>query len=167
MMCAACALANASAICAPIFNTSESGRPPRGISLVERTSLDQLHHHVGDITLGAEVVDGDDVGMLECGDGAGFVQKARLAILVRHHVGAHDLQCHVAAKTRIVGTVDGAHAPFAENRQELVRPDTRSWSKRHRRCDYTAPREGRGQRAGAGGQRPEVRGEGPGTTPRE
>ena len=91
MTCAACALANASAICVPIFRDVHERHAAARDQLVERATVNQLHHHVGDITLGAEVVDGDDVGVLERGNGAGFVQEPSLAILVRHDLGPQHL----------------------------------------------------------------------------
>ena len=99
--------------------------------LIERAPRDQLHHHVGDVSIGPEVVHGDDVWMIERGDGARLLHEADLAIAVRHHLGAQHLQRDVAPQPGIVRPVDGAHAALAQHADQLVGADATSWNECH------------------------------------
>jgi hypothetical protein len=99
--------------------------------MLVRTDARELSASQGDISLGPEVVDGDDLGMIERGDGVRFVHEAGLAIAVGRHVRSQHLERDVAPQPRIVGPVDGAHAALAQHGDQLVGADATSWSECH------------------------------------
>jgi hypothetical protein len=60
----------------------------------------------------AQLVQGDDVGVLQTRDGARFAQEA-LAVGRVRGLGAHDLQGHVAVERFVAGAIEHAHGPLA------------------------------------------------------
>jgi hypothetical protein len=52
--------------------------------LVECLALDKLHNNEVDTVVAGDIVDSDDVGMIECRGGLGFLDKSPFAIRVRH-----------------------------------------------------------------------------------
>jgi hypothetical protein len=67
-------------------------------------------------------VDGEDVGVVEGGDGAGFVLETPPPVGVGGGVLGEDLQGDVATEARIVRPVDLAHPPGPEGGPDLVGP---------------------------------------------
>ena len=119
-MPAPCALARASAICTAYFNAC-AGRIPLGASqLVEGLALDVLHHDEVRAVLGADVVDGDDVGMVQSAGGLGLLHEALLAAGVGDLVGGQDLDRHGAIQMGVACLVDHTHAAFTELRFDPV-----------------------------------------------
>jgi hypothetical protein len=86
----------------------------------ERFTLDQFADDVLLAGFNADVVNGDDVGVVERGDGAGFALKAAAQIGAGGDFFAEDLDGDVAIKARIAGAVNFAHAADAENRLDLI-----------------------------------------------
>ena len=76
----------------------------------ERLALDNLHDEI----VRADVVEMTDVGVVQRRDGPGFALETLTELL-----GGH-LDCDIAPKARIVGSVDGAHAAAADVRRDLV-----------------------------------------------
>lgn len=70
----------------------------------------------------ADVVDGDDVGMVEGGGGARLLLETGLAIRI-HHARRHHLDGDVAPKARIMRAVHFAHAARAKRRDDGVRAE--------------------------------------------
>ncbi len=58
----------------------------------------------------SEVVNGNDIGMVQGGDGMGLAFEAFAALGVSGCVFAQDFDGHIAIETRIVRAVDFAHA---------------------------------------------------------
>ena len=80
----------------------------------------QLH---GDVQLAfglAEVVDGDDVGVLDRARGARLAQESLLHVFRLAEARAQQLQRDVAPQHRVVGFPDDAHCPFPEELVQLV-----------------------------------------------
>ncbi len=88
--------------------------------LVEGLSLDALHHDEVHALLGADVVDGDDVGMVEGTGRPSFLDKALLAAQIGDLVGRQDFDRHRAVEVHIASLVDHPHAALAELRFDPV-----------------------------------------------
>jgi hypothetical protein len=89
----------------------------------QRDAGDELHRDV-DLAVGggADVVDADDVGVREAGEGLGLAQQAALALGVAGAV-AQDLDRDLAIEGLVEGGVDDAHAAAAELAQDGVAAD--------------------------------------------
>ena len=95
----------------------------QGLTQLESATADQafqgvaaheLHHDHVTIAFACDVVDGDDVGVLECGGGAGLLLESAAALRVGQAVRWEDLQGDVAVQTRVMGPVHDAHAALAD-----------------------------------------------------
>ena len=86
----------------------------------QRLSLDELHHHVRLVLEDADVVDGDDAGVVEGGGDAGLPQQAFGGLLVRDPVGGHELHGHPAVEAAVAGAIHLAHAAFPKQFRKLV-----------------------------------------------
>ena len=94
-----------------------------GQLLLERAALHQAHHQVRLTLLVAVVVHFDHVGMFEAGDGFGFaLEPFEQAGLVQKRLGQH-FQGHFTAGARVVGAVDGGHAPAPQLFFDFVATD--------------------------------------------
>ena len=88
--------------------------------MVERAAGDELHHDEVGAILAADVVNGDDVGMIQGGGGLGFLDEAQLAVGVGDLVGRQNLDRDKAVQLRIAGLVDDAHTALAQLLDDLV-----------------------------------------------
>ena len=119
---AARASAIAAAISAALRHVGRSRREP----LAERLPLEELGDGVGDVSLAADVVDGEDVRVGERGE------RPRLALEPRDPVGVardglgEDLDGDLAAETGVAGAVDLSHPAGAEWAEDLVRTEPRA-----------------------------------------
>jgi hypothetical protein len=68
------------------------------------------------------VEDGEDVGVVEGGDGAGLALEPRESLRVGAHFLRKDLDRHLAPEAWIERAVDLAHPPGPEKPEDLVRP---------------------------------------------
>ena len=93
---------------------------------VERLALDELHRQETDAVGFLGRVDGDDVRVIEGGDGAGFAREAFEPRRIAGHVGRQHLERDVAAEPRIVRAIHLAHAACAERGDDLIRADAGS-----------------------------------------
>jgi len=90
--------------------------------LLQRAALEQLHRDVGDALVHADVVDGDDVGVVEAAGRARLAQEA-LAHLVHdvgRQVGQQRLDGHLALDERVDRPVHGAHRAAPELTEDPV-----------------------------------------------
>ena len=85
--------------------------------LVERAPLDELHRHEGNIIVFLDGENGDDVRVVECGDGPGFPSEARQTVCVSREGRRKNLQRHITIQFRVTRAVDLAHSTSAEQRQ--------------------------------------------------
>ena len=90
-------------------------------------ALDELHRHVGDVLRAADVVDGDDRGVVQAAGGARLLREALLVILdvvaAERHVDG--LDGDGAPELRVGRLVDDAHRAAAEFGHDLVPPELR------------------------------------------
>ena len=86
-------------------------------------SLDMLHDDVRRAAVGADFMDGDDVGMIERRRRAGLAGEARQALPVAGETLRKDFDGHRAAQRRIARVVDFSHATRPERPDDPVRPE--------------------------------------------
>ena len=86
----------------------------------ERFALDEFADDVLLAGLDAKVVDGDDVGVVERGDGAGLALEAAAVIGAGGACPREDLDGDVAIEPGVAGAVDLAHAADPESGLDLV-----------------------------------------------
>jgi hypothetical protein len=100
---------------------------PGGEPLAERAPADQLHRDVHGVADGADLVDLDDVGMRDAGEGLGLAQQAGLAGRgpLAAKSGQNDLDRQLALELLVVGGVDDAHGALTELAQDDEAPDPR------------------------------------------
>jgi len=72
--------------------------------------------------MSADVEEGEDVRVGECGGCAGFLLEALHALGVARHLRAQQLDRDLAAEPGVAGTVDLPHPARAERRDDLIRP---------------------------------------------
>jgi hypothetical protein len=80
----------------------------------------------------SEVVDGDDVGVVEGGDGAGFALEAAAEVgrcprRTRSRVLTKDFDGDVAVEAGVAGAVDLAHTADSERGLDLVGAEFGVW----------------------------------------
>ena len=97
-------------------------------------AVDQLHAEVALILEGADLVDRDDAGVVECGDGLGFVLKAADLIVAGEFGVADHLQGDLPVQADLPGAVDHSHAAPPEQTDQFVVADIANPHARGRRC---------------------------------
>jgi hypothetical protein len=100
--------------------------------LPEARSLQALHGDVGaSLGVPADVVDGDDAGMVEARGGAGLLDEAPGAAGVRHRLGAQQLDRDHPPEDRVARAVEHAHAALSELVEDLEAAEglrSQAWS---------------------------------------
>ena len=97
-----------------------------GQGVLERSPLDQLHGHERHAVRLFDREDGDDVRMVEGGDGPGLAPEAGQALWIGGDVGGQNLERDIAAEPVIVGPIHLAHAAAAKRGDDPVCADRRS-----------------------------------------
>jgi hypothetical protein len=85
----------------------------------------------GNAVVRADVVEGEDVGVVEGGDGAGLGLEAPEAVGVGGAVLREDLEDDVTPEAGIAGAVNLTHPPGSERGQDLVGAEACSGRQRH------------------------------------
>ena len=80
----------------------------------------KLHHDEGLALVFADVVDGADVGMIECRCCSGLPLETIQCLFVLGELLRQKLQGHIAAQPGVLGLVDHAHPSATEFLQDLV-----------------------------------------------
>ena len=111
----------------------------RGNQPVERCALDQLHGEERHAVDFLDRVDGDDVGVVQRGDRAGFAREPAAVFGV---VGLEDFERDVALEAGVAGPVDLAHAPDAEQGYDFVGAQALAWQQIHGQAPLRASRSG-------------------------
>ena len=127
---AAWAAARPSATCAAMSISLRTGDGFAVKQGTQRLALEEFADNVLLAGLDAEVVDRDDVGMIERGDGAGFAFEAA-AKISGSTVFAQDFDGDIAVEAGVAGAIDFAHAADAERGLDLVGAELRVRGKRH------------------------------------
>ena len=98
----------------------------------QRVALEQFRHGVGHTAVATEIVDGEDVGMRERGDGLRLPLEPGQSIRIDRERFRQHLERHLTPKLCIVSAVDLAHAAGAEGRDDLVGADSAATRQAHR-----------------------------------
>jgi hypothetical protein len=105
---------------------------------VERLARNQFGCDPVGAVVAADVVNGDDVGVIEGAGRARFALETGDAIRVARHARWQHLDGHVSLQARIASPPDLAHAPAAKEFHNLevaqLRPCTQSFDRRDRRA---------------------------------
>ena len=88
--------------------------------LAQGLALEQLGDRVGDAILGAEIVDGEDIRMIEPGDRLGLSLEARDAFRVLSDRCRQHLDRHVPIEPLVARPVDLAHPTLADLLDDAV-----------------------------------------------
>ena len=90
------------------------GKPACADEPVKRLTFDELHGQEVDAVGFLDRVDGDDVRMVELGEGLRLATKTREPLRILRHFGGQDFERYVAAEFRVGGAIHLAHATGAK-----------------------------------------------------
>jgi hypothetical protein len=90
-------------------------------------------HQFADDEIFSHVVNADDVGVVQSGNGLGFLLEALEAPGVVSEIVGQDFDSDVAIEARVAGLVDLAHPTRADGREDFVRAESCAWRKGHAR----------------------------------
>ena len=97
----------------------------------QRLALEQLRDDVRRALVAADVVDGEDVGVIERAGGARLLLEAAQAVGVGRERRGQHLDGDVAAEARVARAIDLAHAAGADRSDDLVRANPGSLRQAH------------------------------------
>ena len=100
--------------------------------LAECFAFQVLHHQEVGPVLGADVVQGADVGMVQSGDRLGFALEPLAQVGIRADMVRQHFDGHRAVEAGVDRLVDLAHAAGADGRLDLVGAEPLPWGKWHR-----------------------------------
>ena len=123
MMPCSCAASSASAICRRDRQRLVDRNRPARDALRQVLALDQLHHQRAHATALLEAVNVRDVRMVERGERLRFAREPRQPIRIAGERIGQDLQRDVAIELRVARAIDLAHAPGADDGEDLVRAE--------------------------------------------
>jgi len=103
-------------------------------ALAQRLALEQLHHSDGHVVHDGQLVDGNDAGVGERRDRAGFGFEPPAHLRVGRDVRGHDFDGHLACQAGIPGAVDLAHAAGADRLDDFVLGDAGAFGEDHNDC---------------------------------
>ena len=89
-------------------------------------AVDQFEHQRRLTIALDDIVDGGDVGMIECRQCAGLAFEPQDGVTIGGDARRENLDRDIAAQARIAGTIHLAHSSCAEQRDNLVSADTRA-----------------------------------------
>jgi hypothetical protein len=87
---------------------------------VERLTFDELHRQEVDAIGFLDRVDGDDVGMVELGEGLRLATKTREPLGIVRHFGGQYFERYVAVELRVGGAIHLAHSTGAQRRLDFI-----------------------------------------------
>ena len=94
--------------------------PARRDDALERSSFGVLHDDEVDAAIRTDVVDGDDVGVVECARSLRFREEAPFPVRIDDSVLGKDLDGHRAIEVGVEGPVNDPHPTLAELRFDPV-----------------------------------------------
>ena len=98
--------------------------------LVQRLALDALHHNIRRAVVVAQIVDGNDIGVVEAAGPAALLVEAGQHIVVAGEALGEGLDGHLAADLLVDAAIDDAHAAAAEHVDDLVLADVGDFAAR-------------------------------------
>src|SRR3990170_5702738 len=97
----------------------------------QRLTLQILHDEILGARLLADVIEHADVRVLEVGDGFSFALESLAQLGVEREMLRENFDSHVAIQTGVEALIHFTHAPRADLREDLVRPQHRAWYQSH------------------------------------
>src|SRR5262245_14315193 len=97
----------------------------------QRGAIDQFADDVEEALLRADVVHGDDAGMIQGSSRASFLLEAGTARGVAGQIGWQYFESDITGEPAIAGAVDLSHATKANGREDLIRSQASSGRQRH------------------------------------
>ena len=91
-------------------------------------------NHEGRAIVLADVVNAENIGMAECGDGTGFLLETPEAVGIGGEGGGQNLDGDIASQALIAGAVNLAHSASTDECNEFVGSEFRTGSERHEVC---------------------------------
>jgi hypothetical protein len=122
---------------------SIEGQPVAVDEHVERLPAHQLHRQEIRVGLPFHRIDGDDVRVVQCGEGSRFAAEALDAIRVGGKLRGKDFQRHVSPERGNGGAVDGTHPATPDESLDRVAPERAAGI--HERRDLSRNLSGRGR----------------------
>ena len=107
---------------ADIEQTFEFHRPIAD-AVLQGNALEKFHGDEGFVVVVADVVNGADVRMVQCGCGLGFALKAREDLRIAGDIFGQELQRHEAVQAAVFRLVDNAHTAAPELFNDAVMRD--------------------------------------------
>ncbi len=104
---------------------------------VERLTHDQLHHDEWPAVHVADVVDGDDVGVVQEGRQLRFAHQAFRRGAIGRELVRDELDRDQPAQTRVPRLIDLAHAARSKGADDFVGADALTRIQAHVRCEHT------------------------------
>ncbi len=101
-------------------------------TVAQRGALQKFRDQIGRALVGADIVDGQNVGMVECAGGASFLFEAAKAVEVAGEGSGQDLDGNVTSQARILGPIHLAHAACPKRRDDLVRAEFAAGGQGHK-----------------------------------
>jgi len=95
----------------------------RGDDVLERGAVEEFHGDKCTAAIFADVVDGADVGVVQCGGGAGLAFEAFERLGIVGEIVWEKFEGDEAAEARVFGFIDHAHAATAEFFDDVVMGD--------------------------------------------
>jgi hypothetical protein len=89
-------------------------------AVLQRQSIEKLHHDEAFPVLLADFVDGADVGMVEGGSSTGFATETFQRLWVLRDIVGEKFKRDKATKRGVLRSVDDTHAPAAEFLDDAV-----------------------------------------------
>ncbi|OQA36501.1 MAG: hypothetical protein BWY56_01393 [Acidobacteria bacterium ADurb.Bin340] len=100
-------------------------------ALPEGPPFQQFRYQVGLSLVGAQIVDGQDVGVVQGAGGLGFLLEAFQPFRIYCEGGQKHLEGHPPAQARIQGSVDSTHAPASQAILDRVGTQARAGCEAH------------------------------------
>ena len=98
---------------------------------VQWESFYELHRQKMNAVAFLRRVDGDDVRMVESGEGLGFATKAPKPLRILRHLGGEHFKRDLAAELCVGSAIHLAHAARAERRLDFIRAEPFTGSEGH------------------------------------
>jgi hypothetical protein len=93
---------------------------PLSSTVRKESTIDQLKDDVKEVAIDADVVYGDNVGMVQRPCGSCFEFEAFAAAFVASDPGRQDFQCNITAQAGIASAVYFAHDSLADGHKDPV-----------------------------------------------
>ena len=102
--------------------------------VIQGFAFQELHGQEGSATVLADLVNGDDVGMLESGSRLGLTEETLLGTRTASHRRQHGFQGHQSFQVRVFRSEDHTHAASTQHLQHPVRPKSPNFVRLFRWC---------------------------------